>query len=288
MRAILLGTAAGGGYPQWNCACRMCAAGHPARTQDCLAVSADDQNWFLVNASPDIRAQILATPELRAGPGPRDTPLRGALLTDAELDHTLGLTMLREGAGLTIHAPPAVLTALRDDFPLRGIVSRYGAWDFEPVGVEVGGLRVTAIPISDKRPKYVESEVDGPWVVAYRFECPTGTLVYAPCLAAWPDAFDEAVAGATAVILDGTFYSPDEMSDATRHGVAGGAQRAMGHLPIAGPDGTLARVAKQPNTRWLYTHLNNTNPIIDPASPEHAELQSAGAEAPPDGTTLNI
>ena len=151
MRVILLGTAAGGGYPQWNCACRMCAGGFPARTQDCLAISADRDDWYLINASPDIRAQILATRELWAGPGPRDTPLRGALLTDAELDHTLGLTMLREGAGLRIIASPAVLTALRDEFPLREIVSRYGAWDWQPVADQIDSLTVMAFPVSAKR-----------------------------------------------------------------------------------------------------------------------------------------
>lgn len=288
MKVILLGTAAGGGYPQWNCACRMCAGGFPARTQDCVAISADGRNWYLLNASPDIRSQLLATPALRAGPGPRDTPIRGALLTDAELDHTLGLTMLREGAGLRVFAPPAVLTALRDDFPLRDLVSRYGAWDWEPVPDRLDGLTITALPVSDKRPKYVRSKADGPWVVAYRIECPTGTLVYAPCLASWPPGFDDLVAGATCVILDGTFFAADELSGATREGVGTGAQRAMGHLPISGPDGTLARIAEHSGPRWIYTHLNNTNPIIDPGSPEHTEVRAAGAEAPPDGTTLDV
>jgi pyrroloquinoline quinone biosynthesis protein B len=288
MKVILLGTAAGGGYPQWNCACRMCTAGFPARTQDCLAISADGVDWYLINASPDIRCQILATPSLRAGPGPRDTPLRGVLLTDAELDHTLGLTMLREGSGFRVLAPPAVLTALHDDFPLREIVARYGSWDWQPVSDRLGDLRVAVLSVSDKRPKYVRSQVDGPWVVAYRIECPSGTLVYAPCLATWPPEFDDLVSGASCVILDGTFYSPEEMSGATAAGVGSVAQRAMGHLPIAGPDGTLARIAKHPGPRWIYTHLNNTNPILDPTSPEHAHLRAAGAEAPPDGTLIDI
>ena len=288
MKVILLGTAAGGGYPQWNCACPMCTAGYPARTQDCVAISADGDGWYLINASPDIRAQILATPQLAAGPGPRDTPLRGALLTDAELDHTLGLTMLREGAGLRVFAPASVLTALRDDFPLQEIVSRYGAWDWQPVGEHLDDLKIAAFPVSTKRPKYARSEVDGPWVVAYRIECPTGTLVYAPCLASWPDGFDDLVADATCVILDGTFYAPDEMSGATRDGVRSGAQRAMGHLPIAGPEGSLVRIAKNPGPRWIYTHLNNTNPILDPDSREYAEVLAGGAEAPPDGTVLDI
>jgi pyrroloquinoline quinone biosynthesis protein B len=288
VKVILLGTAAGGGCPQWNCACRMCTGGFPARTQDCVAISSDGTNWYLINASPDIRAQVLANPQLAAGPGPRDSPLRGALLTDAELDHTLGLIMLREGAGLRVFAPQAVLTALCDDFPLREIIARYGAWEWHPVGSRLGTLTVSTFPVSAKRPKYVKSEVDGPWVVAYRIECPTGTLVYAPCLATWPDGFDELVADASVVILDGTFFGPDEMSGATHDGVRTGAQRAMGHLPISGPDGSLLRIAKHPGPRWIYTHLNNTNPILDPDSREYAEVRAAGAEASPDGTLLEI
>jgi pyrroloquinoline quinone biosynthesis protein B len=289
VKVLLLGTAAGGGFPQWNCACQLCTAGLPARTQDCVAISADGVGWYLINASPDIRAQILGAKSLAPGPGPRDTPLRGALLTDAELDHTLGLAMLREGAGLRVWAPDAVLTALRFDFPLREIVARYGSWDWQGDVSRVDGLRITTLPVSDKRPKYVMSGVDGPWVVAYRVEDPAtgGVLVYAPCLAAWPDGFDDLIAGATAVILDGTFYSPDEMSGATSTD-AGGAQRAMGHLPIAGPDGSLARIAKHPGPHWIYTHLNNTNPILDPTSPEHAEVRAGGAKVLPDGAELDL
>lgn len=291
MKVLLLGTAAGGGFPQWNCACRMCTAGLLARTQDCVAFSANGEGWYLINASPDIRGQILSTPHLAAGPGPRDTPLRGALLTDAELDHTLGLTMLREGAGLRVWAPEAVLGALRTGFPLQDIVSRYGAWDWRPATgrFTVDGLSVSVFPVSDKRPKYVQSTADGPWVVAYKISDPAGgSVVYAPCLKTWPDGFDELVADATCVILDGTFHSPDEMSGATAAGVASGAQRAMGHIPIAGPDGSLAHIARHPGKRWIYTHLNNTNPILDPDSEQYKEVLAAGAEAPPDGTLIDV
>jgi pyrroloquinoline quinone biosynthesis protein B len=284
VKVLLLGTAAGGGFPQWNCACRLCTSGLPARTQDCVAISADGAGWYLINASPDIRAQVLGAKALAPGPGPRDTPLRGALLTDAELDHTLGLTMLREGAGLRVWAPDAVLAALRFDFPLREIVARYGAWDWQPIGQHVDGLRITALPVSDKRPKYVVSGVDGPWVVAYRIEDPAtgGVLVYAPCLATWPAGFDDLIAGATAVILDGTFYSPDEMSGATPT-VASTAQRAMGHLPI-----TTSLTHLRPGPRWIYTHLNNTNPVLDPTSPEYAAVRAGGAEVLPDGAELEL
>lgn len=293
MRVLLLGTAAGGGFPQWNCACPMCArcrAGDPAvppRTQDCLAVSADGAGWYLVNASPDIRAQVLATPALAAGPGPRDTPLRGALLTDAELDHTLGLMLLREGGGLRVSAPPAVLSALEDRFPIRGTVARYGAWSWEPTA-DLPGLSVSWFAVSDKKPKYAaDSAAPGPWVVAYRITDPAteGALVYAPCLREWPAGFDEFVDGAAVVLLDGTFFSPREM---TGTGTSTSAQRAMGHVPIDGPDGSLARIRRHSGIRWCYTHLNNTNPVLDSGSPEHAAVREAGAEIPPDGVELMI
>lgn len=287
MRVILLGTAAGGGFPQWNCACRLCTAGLTPRTQDCVAVSADGVGWYLLNASPDIRAQILATPVLRAGPGPREIPLRGVLLTDAELDHSMGLLMLREAGGLPVWAPEAVLHALSEHFPARGIIDGYGGWDWLPAAdVELDGLRVRMLPVSDKHPKYARSSTqDGPWVVAYRIEDPAtgGAFVYAPCLKSWPDGFDELVAGASLVLLDGTFYAPDEMSGATSARVGDGAQLAMGHLPITA---SLARVGG--GARWIYTHLNNTNPVLDPASPEHAAVLAGGAELPGDGTEFKL
>jgi pyrroloquinoline quinone biosynthesis protein B len=290
---LLLGTAAGGGFPQWNCACRLCAACRagdpdvPARTQDCLAVSADGTDWYLVNASPDIRAQVLAAPALAAGPGPRDTPVRGALLTDAELDHVLGLLLLREGAGLRVWAPPAVLSALADRFPVRGTVAGYGDWTWSST-VDVPGLAVEAFAVSDKKPKYARaSTAAGPWVVAYRItdRATGGAVVYAPCLREWPDGFDDFVAGSRAVLLDGTFFSPGEMAGT---GTTVAAQRAMGHVPIDGPDGSLARIRRHEGVRWLYTHLNNTNPVLDRRSPEFAAVRAAGAEVPPDGVQLTV
>ncbi|MFC4857438.1 pyrroloquinoline quinone biosynthesis protein PqqB [Actinophytocola glycyrrhizae] len=289
MRVVVLGTAAGGGFPQWNCACPLCsecragAADVPARTQDCLAVRAGE-GWYLVNASPDIRAQVLAAPVLAPGPGPRDTPLRGALLTDAELDHTMGLLMLREGGGLRVLAPPAVLSALA---PVRDTVSGYGAWSWSST-VDLPGLAVTTFAVSDKKPRYAAGvTAPGPWVVAYRITDPAtgGALVYAPCLRSWPDGFDEFVDGAAYVLLDGTFYSAAEM---TGTGTSTSAQRSMGHVPIDGPDGSLVRIARHPGTRWCYTHLNNTNPVLDRRSPEYAVVRDAGVAVPLDGTVLTL
>ncbi|MQA61785.1 MAG: pyrroloquinoline quinone biosynthesis protein PqqB [Actinophytocola sp.] len=297
MKVILLGTAAGGGYPQWNCACAMCARvgeNCPPRSQDCVAVSADGGNWLLLNASPDIRSQIIGTPALAAGPGPRQTPIKAALLTDAELDHTLGLLMLREAAaGLRVFAPGAALRALRSGLPIQGITGAYGGWDWRIAGsgFETEGLRVRVLPVGDKRPKYArELDIEGPWVVAYRIEDPAtgGVLVYAPCLATWPDGFDEFVTGASYALIDGTFYSPDEMAGATASGVSQGAQRRMGHIPMAGDDGSLGRLRRHPGVRWAYTHLNNTNPALDTTSAAYAEVRAAGADIPVDGTELTL
>lgn len=275
MKVILLGTAAGGGCPQWNCACALCTSGLTARSQDCVAVSPDGSGWYLLNCSPDIRAQILGTPELRAGPGPREIPLRGVLLTDAELDHSMGLLMLREAGGLPVSAPAAALDALS---PIRAIIDGYGGWT--PL-TDLPDLQVSSLPVSDKKPKYVTSAGPGPWVVAYRITdlSTGGVLVYAPCLKSWPPGFDAFVEGASLVLLDGTFYAPDEMA-----GVGGPDQLAMGHLPITA---SLPRITGRPG-HWAFTHLNNTNPVLDPTSPEHAAVLSAGALLPADGATFEL
>lgn len=293
MRVILLGTAAGGGVPQWNCACSHCASARsgrtPSRTQDCLAISADGASWYLVNASPDIRTQLLSCPALAPGPGPRETPLRGVLLTDGELDHSLGLLQLKEAPGLRVWAPDPVVAIL----PAGEIVRHYQSWDWLTVQstLELPGLTVDVLPVSGKRPKYVdEYTMDGPAVVAYRITDPAtgGRLVYAPCLACWPPGFDEFRAGANCVILDGSFYGGDEMSSTTHGEVAAPAQRAMGHLPMAGPDGSLARIGHSDGTRWIYTHLNNTNPVLDPDSQAHAAMRAGGGETVADGTELTL
>ncbi|MFD5825518.1 pyrroloquinoline quinone biosynthesis protein PqqB [Lentzea sp. NPDC060358] len=291
MKAVLLGTTAGGGFPQWNCACPLCVRARsgalPARSQDCLAITGDGSGWWLVNASPDLRTQIASCASLNPGPGPRETPLRGVLFTDAELDHALGLLTLRGGAGLAVRAPGAVLHALRDQFDLRTVVDGYAPLEWLPVEspFEVAGLRVTAFGVSDKRPKYARSStVEGPWVVAYSFEDLTtgGVLVYAPCLASWPDGFDEVVERADCLLLDGTFHGASEMGSAT--GSASG-QAAMGHLPVVE---SLPLLRRFPSVRRLYTHLNNTNPLLDPESPESAAVRAAGVEVPLDGTVVEL
>ncbi|GHA24343.1 MULTISPECIES: pyrroloquinoline quinone biosynthesis protein PqqB [Streptomyces] len=296
VKVVLLGTAAGGGFPQWNCACALCAAARdgrlPSRTQDCAAVTGNGRDWWLLNASPDLRTQLAATRALWPGPGPRDTPLRGVLLTDAEADHVTGLTELRGAAGLKIYAAAPVHGALA---PARAALDRYAPWEWadslaDGGFVLAGGLVVTAHPVGAKVPKYVPDQAStptGPWVTAYRIEdlATGGVLVYAPCVGAWSPVLDGLCAEADCVLLDGTFFAADEMGTAVR---SGAGQAAMGHLPVTGPQGSLAALARHPGARRIYTHLNNTNPLLDPASPARARVAAYGAEILPDGTELVV
>jgi pyrroloquinoline quinone biosynthesis protein B len=310
VKVRVLGTAAGGGWPQWNCACATCDAARReriGRTQDCVAVSGDGTAWYLLNASPDLRAQLLATPELTPKRR-RETPLRGVLLSTAELDHTLGLLTLREADHLTVYASAPVLAALATSFPVQRIVAGYATWRWQrivpgtPVALD-GGLDTLAIPIGSKRPRYADasdndaSDNDASdnddWVVAYRIHDPRtgGVLLYAPCLPAWTDAIASAVAGgagpsntagADLVLLDGTFLHEDEMVRATGHGPPASA---MGHLPVTA---SLPLLPRDPDRRYRYTHLNNTNPLATPDAGELAPLASTGAGVAADGDTFEL
>ncbi|HTJ35808.1 MAG TPA: MBL fold metallo-hydrolase [Dactylosporangium sp.] len=261
MRIRVLGSAAGGGCPQWNCACDGCAAAREAgvdRTQDGVAVSGDGSAWYLLNASPDIRAQALAAEELRPGPGRRDTPIRGVLLTTAEIDHTAGLLALREAETLTLYATGTVLGAL----PIVPILSRYTDLRLrtlpagEPVPIE-GGLSVRAAVVGAKVPRYAERADGEDWVCALRLrdERTGGVFVYATCLPQWTEEFDEFLRGADVALLDGTFWTEDE--PARRAGLTR-TPRQMGHLPITD---VLPQLQRHAGTRVLFGHLNNTNPL---------------------------
>ncbi|MFJ9823924.1 pyrroloquinoline quinone biosynthesis protein PqqB [Streptomyces sp. NPDC101160] len=312
----VLGTAAGGGVPQWNCACRGCAGAraHPERRRRhaSLAVEAAPGRWYVINATPDIADQIERCPALHPRPGtdPRRTPLAGVVLTDAELDHTLGLARLREAERFEVIAADPVRDAVRDRQGLGELLAPYAdvTWrrlplPGSPAGPGVAGgpdspdepltpgstVHVGAVPVSGKHPRYAASAPQptspgASWVVALRLtDRATGrTLVYAPALGAWPDALQAAVAEADCVIVDGTFWD-DEEPRAT--GCSDRTATAMGHLPITGPNGTARRLAGLPGRR-LYTHLNNTNPLVDPDAPQHKELIRLGIEVAADGTEI--
>ncbi|GAA2649229.1 pyrroloquinoline quinone biosynthesis protein PqqB [Paractinoplanes durhamensis] len=262
MRVRVLGSAAGGGSPQWNCACPVCQDARRTgrhRSQDTVAVSGDGTAWYLLNAGPDIRTQILGTPELAPGPGLRETPLRGVLLTTAELDHTLGLLSLREAVRLSVYATPAVSAALETAFPLRPMLASYTELHWNELTDHLvldGGLDVRRLTVGAKRPRYAAGVAGDDWVSALRLtDTRTGaSFVHATCLPAWTAAFDGFVAGAGEVLLDGTFGTDDELTRTTGRP---GSARSMGHLPIVE---SRPHTARHPGTRFRYGHLNNTNP----------------------------
>ncbi|WP_369696698.1 MBL fold metallo-hydrolase [Streptomyces sp. XD-27] len=267
---------------------------HRRRRHASLAVQAAEGRWYLVNATPDLGDQIEDCPDLHPGPGVRRTPLAGVLLTDAELDHTLGIARLREAERIRIHATAPVRGALLDRLRLGDVLTPYAALEWRELNgweqqLEPGSpITVRAVPVSAKRPRYAAGtgpETDT-WVVALRLrDRATGrTLVYAPALATWPDAFQQAVADADCVIVDGTFWDDDEPR---RGGFSGRTATAMGHLPIDGPGGTAHRLASL-RARCLYTHLNNTNPLADPAAPQHAALTALGVEVAADGMEISL
>ncbi|WP_438290705.1 pyrroloquinoline quinone biosynthesis protein PqqB [Streptomyces sp. HUAS TT7] len=286
----VLGTAAGGGVPQWNCACPGCAGAraHPRRRRRhaSLAVRSGGpgSRWHIVNAGPDIADQIESAPALLPGPGSRETPVAGVILTDAELDHTLGIARLREAEGLVVRATAPVRDALIDRLRLGDVLSPYTAIEWRELSEKPealstpGSIEVSALPVSAKRPRYAAGtgSDDPTWSVALRLHEPaTGaTAVYAPAIATWSDALDEAVRSADVVIVDGTFWDDDEP---VRSGISTRTATATGHLPVVGPRGTSHRLAAL-RGRCLYTHLNNTNPLNDPAAAQHARLAERGLE----------
>ena len=297
----VLGSAAGGGYPQWNCACPPCRAvrdgSRPARprTQSSVAVSAHRRRWFLLNASPDIRAQIESFPALHPAGGPdgaRVVPLQAVLLTDAELGHTLGLLLLREGGGLVLHATEATHDTLRQGTSLLEVLGAYADVEWRPVAsgekVELAdGLSYRAFPVpTDKRARFETGEGEE-GVVGYRItDGRTGrALVYVPGAQRLTASVLEQLEGCACLLFDGTCWQDDEL---IRLGIAAKTSRDMGHLPISGPDGSLKQLAPLPIERKIYIHINNTNPILLEDSPERRLVEKRGLEVAADGLELEI
>ncbi len=293
----VLGSAAGGGYPQWNCGCPGCRAvrdgSRPCRprTQSSIAVSADYRSWFLLNASPDIRAQIESFPALRPR-GARETPLEAVLLTDAELDHTLGLLLLREGRALELHATPAVHADLRDGTSVLRTLDAYCPVDWRPVtpGVDVslaGGLTYRAFTVpTTKRTRLGFGEESGR-VVGYRLsdENSGRVAVYLPGVQELTPEVREQLDDCACLLVDGTCWHDDEL---IRLGLAGKTAREMGHLPISGPGGSLEALSSLPIGRRIYVHINNTNPILLEDTPERRAIEELGMEVSTDGMEVRI
>jgi pyrroloquinoline quinone biosynthesis protein B len=292
----VLGSAAGGGSPQWNCGCPVCAAVRagacPPRSQSSVAVSTDGRRWFLINASPDIRTQIEAFPALHPHDD-RTTPLAAVLLTDGELDHTLGLLLLRESrAGLTLHATHSVHTTLCDGSGLLRTLERYCPVEWRAVapGVDVplaDGLSCRAFDVPTTKRSRFGPGVEHGRVVGYRLtdERSGGTLVYLPAVQALTPALRAEIAGCACLLIDGTCWEDDEL---IRLGLADRTSREMGHLPIAGEDGSLAQLRSLGVRRTIFVHMNNTNPILLAEAPERRVVADHGVEVAVDGLDVEV
>ena len=300
----VLGSAAGGGFPQWNCTCPPCRAvrtgSRPCvpRSQSSIAVSFDRAQWFLFNASPDIQSQIESFPELHPDDG-RVIRLQAVLLTDAELDHTLGLLLMREGRGLEVHATESVHETLTTGSGVLKTLEAYCPVKWQPVlpGAEVplgngsNGLSYRAFDVpTDKRMRFPSPSTHAAThgrVVGYRVtDTSSGrSVVYLPCVQQLtPDVLAE-LADCSGLLVDGTCWRDDEMISL---GLASKTSRDMGHVPIDGPGGSLELLSPLPIDRKVYIHINNTNPILFEDSPERRVLDRHGMEVAADGLELDI
>ena len=304
MRIRVLGSAAGGGFPQWNCNCRNCSGLRHgtlravARTQSSLAVAGDNAGaWALVNASPDILAQLKGYPDLQPARAARDTGIAGIVLVDAQIDHTAGLFMLREStAPLAIWCTDAAHADLSSGNPIFAVLGHYCGVDrrrLDSSGEEftiagVDGVRWAAIAVASKPAPYSPHRtlpIPGDNVALVIRATATGrAAVYAPGLGAMEPSLWRSLEAAACVLVDGTFWSDEEM---IAQGLAVKRARDLGHLPQSGPGGMLEWLAKLPRaTRKILIHVNNTNPILDDDSPERAALTRAGIEVAHDGMEI--
>jgi pyrroloquinoline quinone biosynthesis protein B len=303
VHVVLLGSAAGGGFPQWNCWCRCCrvarcdpSAAQP-RTQSAAAISADGGRWFLLNASPDVREQLRWVAAQEIPLAIRHTPIEGVVVTDAEIDHTLGLVLLREAGRLPTYTTAAIQSILERDsrllpttrafsevpvteLPLNGSISlayRDGS---------ASGLVVEAFPVPAGAPRFATRAEEGHTVGLLLREERTGkACAFVPGCGDLDPALLQRLAQADALLFDGTFWADDEL---IALGISGQTAREMDHVPISGPGGSLEQLATLPCQYRVYTHINNTNPILLEHSRERATVDQRGVIVGFDGLHLSL
>jgi pyrroloquinoline quinone biosynthesis protein B len=263
------------------------------RTQSSLAVRGTDGPWFLVNASPDARQQLESITEPHLN-GVRSPPVAGALLTDAEIDHTAGLLLLRESAApVRVYGDIGVERALRDGYPILSMLERYCGAEWRTLErdreqpLQGSSLTVEPFAVGGDAPRYldgsgVELEASG---FVFRDRAGAGVLTYVPGLARLDDGVLERFAASDLVLVDGTFWTDDELAQL---GISDRSARDMGHLPLSGPGGTLEALRALKRPRKALVHINNTNPILLEDSPERAEVLRAGVEVAYDGLEVEL
>lgn len=313
MRIKVLGSAAGGGFPQWNCACHNCSRLRdgslqgPPRTQAQIAFSPEAASniWFLVCASPDLRTQILATPELApANKSGSSSPIAGVFLPSADTDAVMGLLHLREFQSFFIFATSAVQKLLQKENSIFGVLrradppvrwqvlsdkGRLGCHLSETPGAAPAFVCVT-IPMGGCYPDYLKDELRSTLPadeasLAFVFECQAKTLFVAPSVSGRNSEWTKPAASSDLVLIDGTFWSDEELPHTGR---TSKTAREIGHLPLSGSDGLLAQFPKNARGRRVLFHINNTNPILDEDSPEHRQVLDAGFEIAYDGMEFEL
>jgi len=313
MRVKIVGSAAGGGFPQWNCACPNCGAVRAgtfqgkARTQAQVAISSDSRSWFLLGASPDLRAQIEATAELYPREGVRQSPIAGAVLANADIDHVLGLLLLRELQPLRVYATDSIRRILTEDNSMFGMLQRVAGqvtWSSFAPGTtfpllnaagEDSGLRCRALSLGTHYPPYVSQQRQrglnsGEASLGLIVESPLGKrLAYMPAVPEISDALLEEFDSTDVLLFDGTFWSNDELiqiQGPNVHHVR--TARQMGHVPVSSADGSLSRLAGLRRPRKIYIHINNTNPMLNEAGPEYRQVRESGWEIAEDGWQFDL
>jgi len=306
MRIKVLGAAAGGGFPQWNCGCPNCrdvrsgALAAKPLTQECVAVSADGERWFLLNASPEIRSQIESNGVLHPR-GPRHSPIAAIVLTNGDLDHCLGLLSLRESHPLMIYATERVRRGFTEGNVLYRTLQRFPGqvtWrlleaekETELTGVDgqASGLAIAAVPAPGKPPVHLEGSASpdpGENIGVVIQERRTGKrLAYFSASAAVTPAMRKKLADADCVFFDGTFWASDEL---IALGLGDKRAEQMAHLPVGGPGGSLQTLAGVGTPKRIYIHINNTNPMLRPGSAERKQVEAGGWEIAYDGMEIEL
>jgi pyrroloquinoline quinone biosynthesis protein B len=309
MHIKILGSAAGGGFPQWNCNCRHCESLRAgtfrgtSRSQTQVAISHDDRAWYLLNTSPDLRTQIEATPALHPRSSGRDSPIQGVLLTSGDVDQVAGLLSLRELQPFRIYCTPSIRRILQEDNSVFAMLNRVpnqvswteissdGSFSLLTVAGHDSGFRCTAFSLGSRYPAYVSPERAASLKPE---ESLLGLIVasssgkrfaYMPAVPAVDESLLQRLESADLLLFDGTFWSDDELIQVQG---SGSTAREMGHVPVSGAEGSLRKLAGLRQPRKVFVHVNNTNPMLDDSGPQYREVRAAGWEVAEDGWHFDL